>query len=146
MIGRSHKFNVKRRVLYLFLAVLLTAACGKKPSVVSPPVPDAGASERGLASWYGVGDGYHGRRTASGERFNREALTAAHFSLPFGTHVRVTNLKNGKQTVVRINDRFPRSTLEKGRIIDLSYRAAQALEMVRDGVAPVVIEVVGRSD
>lgn len=133
---------MKRHILLCVLALLLSAACGKKPRVVNPPIAVPGAGVRGLASWYGLGDGYHGRRTASGERFNREELTAAHFDLPFGTSVRVTNLKNGKQAVVRINDRFPRETLEKGRIIDLSYKAAQVLEMVRDGVVPVIIEVV----
>lgn len=137
---------MKQQVLFLSLAVLLTLACGKKPRVVSPTTPDIGTSEKGLASWYGLGDGYHGRRTASGERFNRHSMTAAHFSLPFGTYVRVTNLKNGRQTVVRINDRFPRETRDKGRIIDLSYRAAQTLEMVRDGIVPVLIEVIPGGD
>jgi rare lipoprotein A len=95
-----------------------------------------------MASWYGEGDGYHDATTASGERFDKNKLTAAHFDLPFGTEVRVTNRKNGKQVVVRINDRFPVETLRKGRIIDLSYRAAQVLNMVRDGVVPVTLEIV----
>lgn len=138
--------DVKRHVLFWCVALSLVVACGKKPRVVSPPVAGSGVSQRGLASWYGVGDGYHGKRTASGERFNRDELTAAHFSLPFGTYVRVTNLKNDKEIVVRINDRFPRATLDKGRIIDLSYRAAQLLEMVRDGVVPVIVEVVSSAD
>jgi len=137
---------VKWRVLFLCLVVLLTLACGKKPRIVGPTASPIGRTEKGLASWYGLGDGYHGRRTASGERYNRQAMTAAHFSLPFGTYVRVTNLKNGKQAVVRINDRFPRQTRDKGRVIDLSYRAAQALEMVRDGVVPVLIEVIPGGD
>lgn len=96
----------------------------------------------GLASWYGKGDGYHGKKTANGERFDRDKLTAAHYSLPFGTAVKVRNKKNGREVVVRINDRFPIETLRKGRIIDLSYRAAQVLQMVRDGVVPVILEVV----
>lgn len=99
-------------------------------------------TQRGLASWYGYGDGYHGKPTASGERFDREALTAAHYSLPFGTMVRVTNLKNGREVLVRINDRFPEETLRKGRIIDLSYRAARILDMVREGVVPVILEII----
>ncbi|UZX15150.1 septal ring lytic transglycosylase RlpA family protein [Thermus sp. PS18] len=78
--------------------------------------------QEGLAVWYGPG--FHGRRTASGERYDMHALTAAHPSLPFGTRVRVTNLKNGKSVVVRINDRGPFG----GRyIIDLSYAAAKTI-------------------
>jgi rare lipoprotein A len=95
-----------------------------------------------MASWYGRGDKYNGAKTASGELFDPNQLTAAHYDLPFGTSVRVTNRKNGKQVTVRINDRFPVETLRKGRIIDLSYRAAQVIDMVRDGVVPVTLEVV----
>ena len=97
------------------------------------------ARMRGRASWYGPG--FHGRRTASGERFNIWAMTAAHRSLPFGTKVRVTNLRNGRSVVVRINDRGPYSG---GRVIDLSKAAAQAIGMIRSGTAPVRIEVMGR--
>lgn len=82
----------------------------------------AGFIQEGLAVWYGPG--FHGRRTASGEVYDMHALTAAHPSLPFGTRVRVTNLRNGKSVVVRINDRGPFG----GRyIIDLSYAAARAI-------------------
>ena len=95
--------------------------------------------QEGLASWYGPG--YHGRLTASGERFDQNGLTAAHYSLPFGTRVRVTNQKNGKTVVVVINDRYPIETLRKGRIIDLARGAAQVLGMVRDGVVPVRLQV-----
>ncbi|AFZ42407.1 rare lipoprotein A [Halothece sp. PCC 7418] len=97
------------------------------------------ARMRGRASWYG--SRFHGRRTASGERFNAWAYTAAHRSLPFGTKVRVTNLRNNRAVVVRINDRGPYSG---GRVIDLSKAAAQAIGMLRSGTAPVRIEVVGR--
>lgn len=90
----------------------------------------------GPASWYGPG--FHGRKTANGERFNMHELTAAHRSLPFGTKVRVTNQKNGKSVVVRINDRGPYAG---GRVIDLSRGAAQALSMVGAGVAPVKLQV-----
>ena len=79
-------------------------------------------AERGLASWYGPR--FHGKRTASGERFNTQAMTAAHKTLPFGTQVRVKSLSTGKEVVVRINDRGP---FIKGRIIDLSNAAAKAL-------------------
>ena len=92
----------------------------------------------GKASWYGPG--FHGRLTANGERYNQHALTAAHPNLRFGTKVRVTNLKNGRSVVVRINDRGPYA---KGRIIDLSAAAAQTIGMIDMGVAPVRVEVLG---
>ncbi len=94
---------------------------------------------RGIASWYGPG--FHGRKTASGERFNQNALTAAHRSLPFGTKVRVTNLRNGNSVTVRINDRGP---FTRGRIIDLSAGAARLIGVKRSGTAPVKIQVLGR--
>ncbi|WP_017314814.1 septal ring lytic transglycosylase RlpA family protein [Mastigocladopsis repens] len=94
---------------------------------------------RGMASYYGY-DG-SGNRTATGERFNPEGMTAAHRHLPFGTRVRVTNTRNGRSVVVRINDRGP---FARGRIIDLSVAAARILGMMRSGVAPVRIEVIGR--
>lgn len=85
-----------------------------------------------MASWYGPG--FHGRRTASGERFNTHAMTAAHRSLPFGSRVRVTNRKTGRSVVVRINDRGP---FAHGRVIDLSKASAQAIGV--SGVASVSI-------
>lgn len=91
---------------------------------------------QGRASWYGPG--FHGRRTASGEPFNQYALTAAHKTLPFGTRVRVTNLRNGRSVIVRINDRGPYS---HGRIIDLSKGSAQQIGLVSSGVATVKLEV-----
>jgi len=94
---------------------------------------------RGLASWYGY-DG-SSSSTASGERYNPEGFTAAHRSLPLGTKVRVTNTRNGRSVVVRINDRGP---YIGGRIIDLSAAAARLLGMMGSGVAPVHIEVIGR--
>ena len=94
------------------------------------------ALAQGLASWYGPG--FHGARTANGERFNQHAMTAAHRTLPFGTQVRVTNVNNGRSVVVRINDRGP---FTGGRVIDLSMAAAQTIGMVSSGVAPVQIEV-----
>lgn len=94
---------------------------------------------RGMASWYGYD--WAGRKTANGERFNPEAMTAAHRSLPLGTKVRVTNTHNGRSVVVRINDRGP---YIGGRVIDLSVGAARILGMVSSGVAAVRIEVLGR--
>ncbi|MDJ0676945.1 MAG: septal ring lytic transglycosylase RlpA family protein [Calothrix sp. MO_167.B42] len=93
----------------------------------------------GLASFYGY-DG-SSNKTASGERFHPEKMTAAHRSLPFGTRVRVTNPRNGRSVVVRINDRGP---FIRGRVIDLSYGAARVLGIIRRGVAPVKIQVLGR--
>ncbi|MBD2461490.1 septal ring lytic transglycosylase RlpA family protein [Oscillatoria sp. FACHB-1407] len=90
----------------------------------------------GVASWYGPG--FHGNRSASGEVFNQNALTAAHRSLPFGTQVRVTNLHTGQSVIVRITDRGPFS---RGRIIDLSAGAARVIGLIRSGVAPVRLDV-----
>ncbi|KFJ90338.1 lipoprotein [Pseudomonas sp. 1-7] len=95
----------------------------------------SGSSETGKASYYG--DRHHGQRTASGERFDQHALTAAHRSLPFGTRVRVTNLNNARSVVLRINDRGP---FVRGRIIDVSRAAAVRLDMLRAGVVPVRVE------
>jgi rare lipoprotein A len=98
----------------------------------------AGAQE-GQCSWYGREQ--HGHLTANGEHFDMYGFTAAHRTLPMHTRVRVTNLKNGRSVIVRINDRGPYS---KGRIIDVSYAAAKSLGMLDSGVVPARIEVVGR--
>ena len=92
--------------------------------------------ESGSASWYGRK--HHGQTTASGEAYDMHALTAAHPSLPLGTRVLVTNLKNGKSVEVRVNDRGP---VVPGRIIDLSYQAAKTLDALAPGVVPVRIRV-----
>ncbi|AFZ55771.1 septal ring lytic transglycosylase RlpA family protein [Anabaena cylindrica FACHB-243] len=94
---------------------------------------------QGIASWYGYD--WAGRKTANGERFNPDAMTAAHRSLPMGTQVRVTNTRNNRSVVVRINDRGP---YIGGRIIDVSIGAARLLGMVGSGVAPVRIDILGR--
>lgn len=90
--------------------------------------------DQGLASWYGAR--FHGKRTASGEAFDMQELTAAHKTLPFGTRVRVRNLDNGQEVVVRVNDRGPFSPK---RVIDLSHAAASALGMVSSGVVKVQV-------
>ena len=92
--------------------------------------------ETGLASFYGPE--FRDQRTANGERFDPGDLTAAHRTLPFGTHVKVTNLDNGRHVIVRINDRGPYA---KGRVLDLSRAAARKLGFVREGVARVRLEV-----
>jgi rare lipoprotein A len=89
----------------------------------------------GMASFYRM----HGRRTASGERVDMAALTAAHPTLPFGTKVRVTDVSTGRSVTVRVNDRGP---FVRGRVIDVSYAAAQSLGMVGRGVAKVKLDVV----
>ncbi|MGB6723873.1 MAG: septal ring lytic transglycosylase RlpA family protein [Terracidiphilus sp.] len=96
----------------------------------------------GIATWYGIV--LNGHRTASGERFNEFALTAAHKTLPFGTLLRVVDLKTSKSVVVRVNDR---GELPAGHVIDLSYAAAKELDIVKSGVAQVRLEVIslGRS-
>lgn len=109
-------------------------------STVSQPSQPL-ARLQGWASWYGPG--FHGLRSASGEVFNQDALTAAHRSLPFGTLIRVTNLDNGLSVVVRINDRGPFSG---GRILDLSAAAARVVGLIQAGVAPVQVEVLGQQN
>ncbi|UCH77466.1 MAG: septal ring lytic transglycosylase RlpA family protein [Candidatus Coatesbacteria bacterium] len=118
-------------------AALAGLACSftrRYPDTTKRP---GGYREVGAASYYGRE--FHGRATASGEKFDMNALTAAHKTLPFGTRVRVTNLANDKSVVVRVNDRGP---FVEGRIIDLSYAAAKKIGMVEAGVVRVEIVVV----
>ncbi|WP_425913395.1 septal ring lytic transglycosylase RlpA family protein [Pseudomonas sp. GWSMS-1] len=118
------------RLILIAIASLLLSACAS-PGKIDPN----GYRAEGQASYYGAR--HHGNKTASGERFDQHALTAAHRSLPFGSRVQVTNLRNDKTVVVRINDRGPYA---KKRIIDLSQKAAEELDMLRDGVIPVRVE------
>lgn len=97
-----------------------------------------GFVQEGLASWYGPK--FHGKKTSNGEIYDMHAMTAAHKTLPLGTHVRVVNKNNGHQEIVRINDRGP---FVGNRIIDLSYEAAKRLQVVGPGTAPVRIEALG---
>jgi rare lipoprotein A len=117
--------------------LLLTGGCAKKKKVAVPKPPRIGYTEKGTASWYG--NPYHGRRSANGEVYDMEKLTAAHRTFPFDTWVRVHDLDNGKQVDVRITDRGP---FVKGRIIDLSKAAARNIEMLGPGLAKVRIEVI----
>jgi len=93
----------------------------------------------GIATFYGVDDGFHGNRTANGERFNAYAHTAAHPYLPMGTKLRVTNQRNLKQVIVRINDRGPYSHAD----LDLSYAAFANIESTRKGNATVCYRIIG---
>ena len=122
------------------LGLALLGGCARQqpqPVAVAPvPRPEPSSySAKGKASYYGAW--HHGKRTASGEIYDQHALTAAHRSLPFGTQVRVTNLRNDNSVVVRINDRGPYS---RGRIIDLSRAAAERLGMIEAGVVPVQVQ------
>ena len=123
-----------------FLLLLHSACAPSKPAAPSLRVPTPPAvplSQQGIASWYGPG--FHGKKTTSGTVYDQYAMTAAHQTLPLGSSVVVTNLTNGKTVTVLINDRGP---FAKGRIIDLSYSAAQAVDMIRPGTAPVRVDVV----
>ncbi len=135
--------RASRRHVAVALTSLLLVGCasgrGRAPgeAIPVPKEPEReGESEiaRGLASWYG--EKFQGRRTASGERFDMNAFTAAHPSLPFGTRVLVRNPRNGREVAVRINDRGPHTG---GRIIDLSRAAAQAIGLLEAGVGTVVL-------
>jgi rare lipoprotein A len=118
--------------------------CARKTSAHVPssvkPAP-IGETETGIASWYGVP--YNGRRSANGEVYDMEKLTAAHRSLPFDTWVEVTNLANRKHVDVRITDRGP---FVKGRIIDLSLAAAREIDMVAAGTVRVKIKVIRKKE
>jgi len=127
------------------LAALPRSGIEVFPENLPEPLPDGlgdivTETYTGLASWYGRR--FHGRRTASGERYDMAALTAAHKTLPFGSRVRVTNLDNGRSVVVVINDRGP---FVKARVIDLSHAAAAQLGFLQDGVAKVRIDVLADS-
>jgi len=150
-----------RAVLVLFIAAAGLSACAGPSSIYGPgpgggykvgrpyqvggiwyyPAEDPSYNQVGLASWYGRE--FQGSKTANGERFDRKRLTAAHPTLPMPVIVRVTNLDNGRSTLVRINDRGP---FRPGRIIDVSQAAAQALGFEKQGVTRVRVQYVGRAD
>lgn len=113
-----------------FLQVLVLVCMASSVAIASPP-------ETGLASYYS--DNFHGKKTASGEKYDKNQLTAAHKTLPFGTMVKVTRLDNNKSVVVRINDRGP---YIKGRVIEVSKKAADAIDLTKVGAAKVKIEVI----
>lgn len=140
----------------MILVIFLCCSCAcKRPPVAKPgypkpykvlgqwyqPVGDAkGFRERGTASWYG--SDFHGKRTANGEIYDMDGMTAAHKTLPLGTLVRVSNLENNREVEVRINDRGP---FVQGRIIDLSREAAKRIGMMGAGTARVEIAAVGQA-
>lgn len=143
--------------LFVVLIAMIAGACSKRASSPPPdkpkgypkpykvgknwyqPIPHArDFRQKGKASWYGKK--FHGRKTSNGESYDMYAMTAAHKTLPFNTHVRVRNLDNGKTTEVRVNDRGP---FVRGRIIDLTYSAAKEIGMVGPGTARVEIFALG---
>lgn len=134
---------VKTRALPALLVLIATCVTGCAPTARKPavatPAPQQGTS-RGLASYYGIG--FDGKQTASGIPFDMNAMVAAHPILPFGTVVRVTNLKNGRSADVRIVDRGPaQGPRADGVIIDVSRGAAQALDFIREGRVAVRLVV-----
>ena len=129
----SNLKTLKPALLLMVVAALAVSGCGGGSG---EPSTEPGSVEEGEASYYA--HKYHGRTTANGETYDENKMTAAHKTLPFGTTVRVTNLANGKKVVVRINDRGP---FVKGRIIDLSFKAAGELDYISRGVVKVRVEV-----
>lgn len=139
--------TLKSVALALASVVLLPgcASTGNANTKTSPQSSDSPYEvktvQHGKASWYSVKTNY-GTKTASGERLDEKAATAAHKTLPMGTKVRVTNLANGKSEIVRINDRGP---FIKGRIIDVTIGSAERLGFVKRGVVPVKVEVLAKA-
>ncbi len=152
---RQESFSIFFQFLFIFgLAILIASGCSKRVAPSSPPghtkpykvgknwykpLPDSkDFYQRGKASWYGKK--FHGRKTANGEIYNMHAMTAAHKTLPLGTYVRVHNLENKREVEVRVNDRGP---FVRGRIIDLSYKAAKKIGIVGPGTAMVEVVALG---
>jgi rare lipoprotein A len=133
LMRNDSRMIVIRTVLLSACAILILSGCGGGSG---EPKSEPGSIQEGQASYYA--HKFHGRTTANGEIYDENKMTAAHKTLPFGTTVRVTNLANGKKVVVRINDRGP---FVKGRIIDLSYKAAGELDYITQGVMKVRVEV-----
>jgi rare lipoprotein A len=134
--------KVPTRLVLMAVGTGLLSACSHNPNPKNyrfPPPETAaiGTVVEGIASWYGPG--FDGKKTASGERFDPDALTAAHAYWAFGTRVKVSFPTTGKSVVVRINDRFPS---HKGRAIDLSRAAAKAIGLIGPGTGMVRLEIV----
>ncbi|MCW8346429.1 septal ring lytic transglycosylase RlpA family protein [Vibrio sp. ZSDZ65] len=129
-------------LIYTLLAFTVLAGCSSISTNASPKTQEYARKHQltGLASWYG--SQFHGRLTASGEKYNMRALTAAHKTLPFGTVVRVINTNNNKSVDVKINDRGP---YVKGRTIDLSQKAFEKVGSTKQGVVPIRIEILDDS-
>lgn len=133
--------SLDRRVSTLLAGVLLVGLSGCSVLPKGVVTLDVGEQDRGVASWYG--ESFHGRLAADGKIFDMYALTGAHRTLPLGTVVRVVNAVNGRSVLIRITDRGP---YIEGRMLDLSYAAAERLGMAVQGLSPVLVEVVGSQD
>lgn len=142
------KLNSYNKIFLFFVMFLLITACGSSKRFTSDEKSDNYRenknstngyllTETGEASYYA--DKFNGKKTANGETYNMFDLTAAHPNLPFDTEVRILNLKNNKEVIVRINDRMPNF---KSRIIDLSYAAAKKIDMISDGITEIKLEVI----
>lgn len=148
--------SIRRKYISALFIVLLLAGCASAPPQgyyskqgtqrayqidgkwYQPVDSSNGYEEEGIASWYGRD--FHGKKTSNGETYDMHAMTAAHKTLPLGTYVKVTRLDNGKETIVRVNDRGP---FVKGRIIDLSYKAASEIGIADSGTCRVKIAALG---
>jgi rare lipoprotein A len=153
--------GMTKKVVFILCCLIVTASCGSKkpptgyessqsktrayqrPYTVNgkryePLATHEGFVQTGTASWYGKD--FHGKKTSNGEKYDMNAMTAAHKTLPLGVFVKVRNTSNGHEAIVRVNDRGP---FVKGRIIDLSYAAAKKLGVDTVGTAPVRIEALG---
>ena len=138
------KSSIMRSALAAAIFLLGASGTVAQPAAASaaasapPATASAAASETGKIAWYGRK--FAGRKTASGEAYNPEALTMAHKTLPFGTRVKITNPKNNKSVTVRVNDRGP---TQADRVGDVSYAAARQLGMLKSGVIEAELAVVG---
>ena len=124
--------------LSILLCFWLLVSCSSPPKPTYFPGYPIGYVERGMASWYGPG--FHGNKTANGERYDMHKLTAAHRTLPLGSVAVIRSTSTGRQVTVRINDRGP---FAKGRVLDLSFAGAQALGMIGQGTDQIELRVVG---
>lgn len=129
------------RLIAALVGVLLFGLSGCTVLPKGSVTLDVGAQDRGVASWYG--EPFHGRLAADGKVFDMYALSGAHRTLPLGTVVRIVNAMNGKSVLIRITDRGP---YVEGRMLDLSFAAAERLGMVVQGLSPVLVDVVGNTD
>ena len=138
----SYQYSRTRVVLFLLIITTIVVGCGSIPTFgLGGKKPEMSYTDKdalnGLASWYG--GKFHGRRTANGEKYNKNGISAAHKTLPFNTVVRVTNLNNGRTLDVRINDRGP---YVGDRVIDLSRAAAEQIGLIQPGFAEVQLALV----
>jgi rare lipoprotein A len=143
MLHRILKHMKRLNLIFIAIILNLLVGCSSTSATHTEKTISYAKSHElvGKASWYSKK--FHGKRTASGERYDKRAYTAAHKSLPFGAIVRVTNTANAKTVDVKINDRGP---FVKGRVIDLSQKAFEQIGNIKEGVAPIKIEIIDDSN